>query len=55
MGFPIATAWQMYGTWISAIPLIIIYSVGFRKYIFTEQDEKDFNELLDDQKKKLEQ
>ena len=46
MGFPTATAWQTYGTWISAIPLILIYSLGFRKFIYTEEDERRFNELL---------
>jgi hypothetical protein len=55
MGFPIATAWQMYGTWLGAIPLILIYSLGFRKYIYTEQDEKDFNKLLEEQNQKPEQ
>ncbi len=55
MGFPIATAWQVYGTWLGAIPLIVIYSVGFRKYIYSEQDEKDFNSLLEEQNQKSEQ
>lgn len=46
MGFPTATAWQLYGTWLGAIPLVIIYSVGFRKYIYTPQDEEKFQQLL---------
>ena len=46
MGFPTATAWQLYGTWLGAIPLILIYSLGFRKYIYTEEDEEKFNKLL---------
>ena len=54
LGFPVATAWQVYGTWLSAIPLIVIYSWGFRKFIFTEEDEAKFNQLLA-QKKLTEQ
>ena len=46
MGFPIPTAWQMYGTWLGAIPLIITYSLGFRHFIYTEEDEAEFNALL---------
>lgn len=46
MGFPSATAWQVYGTWLGAIPLILIYSLGFRKYIYTAEDEAAFEELV---------
>ncbi len=46
MGFPTATAWQVYGTWLGAIPLVLIYSLGFRKYIYTEEDEAAFTRLL---------
>ncbi len=50
MGFPIATAWQVYGTWLGAIPLILIYSIGFRKYIYTSEDEEKFDRLLAERK-----
>ena len=46
LGFPTATAWQTYGTWLSAIPLILIYSLGFKKFIYTEEDERKFKKLL---------
>ena len=46
MGFPIATAWQVYGIWLCGIPLILIYTLGFRKFMFTKEDEQLFNELL---------
>lgn len=55
MGFPVATAWQVYGTWLGAIPLIILYSVGFRKFIFTEEDEIKYEELLEKHARKSEQ
>ncbi len=53
MGFPTATAWQTYGTWLGAIPLILIYSLGFNKFIYTEEDEVKFNALLAEKTNKL--
>lgn len=55
MGFPVATAWQVYGTWLGAIPLIALYSLGFRKYIFTEEDEARYEQLLKEIAEKTEQ
>lgn len=46
MGFPAASAWQMYGIWLSSVPLIFLYSVGFRRYIFSDSDEEEFDVLL---------
>ena len=46
LGFPIATAWAVYGTWLGAIPLVVLYSVGFHKYIYTPEDEQQFKKLL---------
>jgi hypothetical protein len=48
LGFPTATAWQVYGTWLCAIPLIILYSVGFRHFVFSEEDEAKFQALLEE-------
>lgn len=50
MGFPVATAWQVYGTWLGAIPLILVYSLGFRKFIYTAEDEAAFQALLAEHK-----
>ncbi|PCJ23313.1 MAG: hypothetical protein COA96_12140 [SAR86 cluster bacterium] len=55
MGFPVATSWQVYGTWLSAIPLVFIYSMGFRKFIFTKEDEEKFNQLIAKQTSQTEQ
>lgn len=55
MGFPIATAWQVYGTWLGAIPLIILYTLGFRKFIFTDEDEQKYEQLLEKLARKTEQ
>lgn len=46
MGFPTATAWQVFGTWLAAIPLVLIYTLGFRKFIFTHEDERRYEQLL---------
>ena len=46
LGFPIATAWQLYGTWISGLPLMLIYSVWFSRYVFSDEDEKAFQALI---------
>lgn len=46
MGFPTATAWQVFGTWLAAIPLVLIYTLGFRKFIFTHEDERKYEQLL---------
>lgn len=46
LGFPTATAWQVYGIWFAGIVLIAIYSAGFRRYILSEDDERRFEELL---------
>lgn len=47
MGFPTASAWQMYGIWLSSAPLIFLYSIGFRRYVFSDSDEKEFDTLLE--------
>ncbi len=46
LGFPTATAWQVYGVWFAGVVMIAIYSAGFRRYILSEEDERRFEELL---------
>ena len=46
LGFPTATAWQVYGVWFAGIVMIAVYSAGFRRYILSEDDERRFEELL---------
>ncbi len=46
LGFPTATAWQVYGVWFAGVVLVAIYSAGFRRYILSEDDERRFEELL---------
>lgn len=48
MGFPVATAWQIFGTWFGAIPLIVLYVAGFKTYIHSDDDERAYQQLLTD-------
>ncbi len=46
MGFPTPTAWAVYGVWAGALPLMFIYVIGFRQFIYTEEDEAEYEQLL---------
>ena len=54
LGFPTPTAWATYGTWLGAIPSILIYSLCFRKFIYTPEDEEKYNALLKEKAGRLE-
>jgi len=47
LGFPVATAWATYGTWLAAIPLVAVYCFGFRKFILSKEDEEKYQRLLE--------
>ena len=47
LGFPTAAAWQVYGVWLSGIPLVVFYVAGFKKYIYSDEDEAAFEKLID--------
>lgn len=46
LGFPTATAWQVYGVWFAGVVLVAVYSAGFRHYILSEDDERRFEQLV---------
>jgi len=50
LGFPAATAWQVYGVWFAGVVLVAIYSAGFRHYILSEDDERRFKKLVREMK-----
>jgi hypothetical protein len=52
-GFPLPTAWQMYGTWASALPLILFYVLWFNRYIFPPEEEAAFQAILSEHRKEL--
>lgn len=45
LGFPVATSWMIYGIWFSQGLLTVLYCWGFRKFIFTEEDEAKFEAI----------
>ncbi|MGI9249727.1 MAG: hypothetical protein ACR2PR_00780 [Pseudohongiellaceae bacterium] len=46
MGFPLTTAWMVYGVWASALPLAVLYCWGFKRYVYSAEDEQAFAELM---------
>lgn len=46
LGFPAPTAWVAYGIWASGLALLVLYVVGFRKFIYTHEDEAEFDRLV---------
>ncbi|MGV6800327.1 MAG: hypothetical protein ACWA5L_00200 [bacterium] len=49
-GFPLATSWLVYGIWLSEAFLALFYVIGFRRYVFTEENERAFAQLLAEKK-----
>lgn len=47
LGFPTPTAWMIYGLWGTASIFSIMYFVGFRKFIFTYEDEAELKEIVE--------
>jgi hypothetical protein len=55
LGFPSPTAWMIYGIWGAGALFIIFYVVGFRKYIFTEEDEAVLRDIAGEYRKEGEE
>ncbi len=51
LGFPVPTAFTIYGLWLAGFVFVIAYVVGFRSFVFTEQDEIAYQELLEKHKR----
>jgi uncharacterized membrane protein YecN with MAPEG domain len=51
LGFPVPTAFTVYGLWLAGFVFVIAYVVGFRSFIFTVQDEAAYHELLEKHKR----
>ena len=45
LGFPLPTSWMLYGVWGSGALLSLVYIFGFRRFIFTEDDEAAYEAL----------
>ena len=46
-GFPLPTLVMLLGVWIAPMSFSLIYILGFRRWVFTQEDEKAFRELLE--------
>lgn len=46
-GFPLPTLVMLLGVWIAPMSFSLIYILGFRRWIYTPEDEKTFRELLE--------
>ena len=49
LGFPIPTAWMMYGVWLVPLVFMFAYLFLFDSWIYTEEDRKRFERLLAEQ------
>ena len=45
-GFPTATSVMLFGIWGTGATLCLLYVAGFRRFIFSEEDEAAFEDLL---------
>lgn len=46
LGFPVATAWAVYGVYLAGVSFIVLYVLGFKKFIWSDQDESEFQQLV---------
>lgn len=46
LGFPLPTAFTVYGLWLAGFVFVIAYVIGFRSFVFTEEDEIAYHELV---------
>lgn len=44
-GFPEPTAWMLFGVWISGALFCLIYVIGFRRFVFSAEDEAAYEAL----------
>ncbi len=49
-GYPIASNWSLWGIWLSFVAFSVFYSLGFRRFIFTNADQKAFEDLVKETK-----
>lgn len=45
-GFPVATTWLVYPIWLSGGALVLLYVAGFKQYIWSDEDQAAFDDLL---------
>jgi hypothetical protein len=51
LGFPLPTAFTVYGLWLAGFLFVIAYVVGFRSFVFTDEEETAYHELVEKYKR----
>lgn len=46
LGFPVASAWQVYALWVGGLSLVSLYVIGFERFIWSKEDERAFQEIV---------
>lgn len=52
-GFPVPTAWMVFGIWLMPIAFLATYVVGFRRWVMTEDDQQRLEALVAYQKAEI--
>ncbi|MFQ5982700.1 MAG: hypothetical protein ACE5KS_04930 [Woeseiaceae bacterium] len=47
LGFPLPTAFMVYGLWLGGFVFVIAYVIGFRSFVISEEDEVAYHKLLE--------
>ena len=51
-GFPLPTAWMVYGMWFFPLILIGLYMVLFDRWVLTEEDQARFQKLVEENRRR---
>lgn len=47
LGFPEPTAWMIYGLWGGGALFTLLYVIGFRKFIYSREDEETLKDIVE--------
>ncbi|MBM80666.1 MAG: hypothetical protein CMJ78_08745 [Planctomycetaceae bacterium] len=47
-GFPVPTAWMVYGVWLCPLVFLAIYVIGFKSWVMTDEDQQRLARLVAD-------
>ncbi len=51
-GFPLPTAWMIYGVWLFPILFVALYMTMFDRWVLTDDDLARFKQLVDENRRK---
>ena len=55
LGFPEPTAWMIFGLWGGGALFTLLYVIGFRKFVFTDEDEETLRKIVEEYSKQKEE